>query len=123
MNTERTIAVIGLGYVGLPLAIEFGKKYRVIGFDTYRPRIEELERGEDHTLEADLIGMKQACDLYINTQKKGLSFTSNADDLHQVNTYIVTVPTPIDRFNMPLIIFSDRKVSIISPWHTRRTAR
>ena len=101
MNTERTIAVIGLGYVGLPLAIEFGKKYRVIGFDTYRPRIEELERGEDHTLEADLIGMKQACDLYINTQKKGLSFTSNADDLHQVNTYIVTVPTPIDRFNMP----------------------
>ncbi|MBQ5775061.1 MAG: nucleotide sugar dehydrogenase, partial [Paludibacteraceae bacterium] len=98
---DRSIAVIGLGYVGLPLAIEFGKKYRVIGFDVNKARVEELERGEDHTLEADLVGMKQACTTWQSTQKIGLSFSYNAEDLHQVNTYIVTVPTPIDDFNNP----------------------
>lgn len=98
---ERKIAVIGLGYVGLPLAIEYGKKYRVIGFDIYQARVEELENGKDHTLEADLIGMKQACDLYKTTGKVGLSFTNNPEELKAVNTYIVTVPTPIDQFNNP----------------------
>ena len=98
---NRIIAVIGLGYVGLPLAIEFGKKYRVIGFDIHQARVDELNHGEDHTLEADLVGMKQACDAYRVTQKIGLTFTSNPDDLRQANTYIVTVPTPIDRFNNP----------------------
>lgn len=98
---DRKIAVIGLGYVGLPLAIEYGKKYRVIGFDVYQPRVEELEAGKDHTLEADLVGMKQARDLYKSTGKGGLTFTSNPEELKQVNTYIVTVPTPIDRFNNP----------------------
>ena len=99
--TERVIAVVGLGYVGLPLAIEYGKKYRVIGFDVYQARVEELEAGKDHTLEADLVGMKQARDLYKSTGSVGLSFTSNPEELKQVNTYIVTVPTPIDRFNNP----------------------
>ena len=98
---DRVIAVIGLGYVGLPLAIEYGKKYRVIGFDIYQARVDELNRGEDHTLEADLVGMKQARDAYESTKKIGLTFTSNMEDLKQVNTYIVTVPTPIDRFNNP----------------------
>ena len=98
---NRIIAVIGLGYVGLPLAIEYGKKYRVIGFDIYQARVDELNRGEDHTLEADLVGMKQARDAYESTKKIGLTFTSNPEDLKQVNTYIVTVPTPIDRFNNP----------------------
>ena len=98
---NRVIAVIGLGYVGLPLAIEFGKKYRVIGFDIYQARVDELNRGEDHTLEDDLVGMKQARDAYESTKKIGLTFTSNIEDLKQVNTYIVTVPTPIDRFNNP----------------------
>ena len=98
---NRIIAVIGLGYVGLPLAIEFGKKYRVIGFDIHQARVDELNHGEDHTLEADLVGMKQACDAYGVTKKIGLTFTSNPDDLRQANTYIVTVPTPIDRFNNP----------------------
>ena len=98
---DRVIAVIGLGYVGLPLAIEYGKKYRVIGFDIYQARVDELNRGEDHTLEADLVGMKQARDAYETTKKIGLTFTSNPEDLKQVNTYIVTVPTPIDRFNNP----------------------
>ncbi len=98
---DRRIAVIGLGYVGLPLAIEYGKKYRVIGFDVYQPRVEELEAGKDHTLEADLVGLKQARDLFKSTGRVGLTFTSNLEELKAVNTYIVTVPTPIDRFNNP----------------------
>ena len=103
MNLEdRVIAVVGLGYVGLPLAIEYGKKYRVIGFDVNKARVAELEAGEDHTLEADLAGMAQARALFAESRgAKGLSFSANADDLVQANTYIVTVPTPIDRFNNP----------------------
>lgn len=99
--TNRVIAVVGLGYVGLPLAIEYGKKYRVIGFDIFEPRVAELQAGKDHTLEADLVGMKQARDLYETTKKVGLTLTSDISELKQVNTYIVTVPTPIDRFNTP----------------------
>ena len=99
--TNRVIAVVGLGYVGLPLAIEYGKKYRVIGFDIFEPRVAELNAGKDHTLEADLVGMKQARDLYETTKKVGLTLTSDISELKQVNTYIVTVPTPIDRFNTP----------------------
>ena len=102
MNLDnRVIAVIGLGYVGLPLAIEYGKKYRVVGFDVNQARVDELGRGEDHTLEADLEGMAQARALYESTHAKGLTLSSNAEDLRAVNTYIVTVPTPIDRFNNP----------------------
>ena len=67
MNTKK-IAVIGQRYVGLPLAIEFGKKYRTLGFDINASRIAELERGEDHTKEADLVGMKEATDLTKTTQ-------------------------------------------------------
>ncbi|MBE6312327.1 MAG: nucleotide sugar dehydrogenase [Bacteroidales bacterium] len=97
----RKIAVIGLGYVGLPLAIEFGKKYQVIGFDINKRRVEELSRGEDSTLEADLVGMKQAVELAKTSTDKGLVFSSNPEDLKAVNIYIVTVPTPIDEFNNP----------------------
>ena len=96
----QKIAVIGLGYVGLPLAIEFGKKYRVLGFDINQRRVEELQGGEDHTLEADLEGMKKATELYKNSEI-GLSFSHNENDLKDYNIYIVTVPTPIDRFNTP----------------------
>lgn len=99
--SDKKIAVVGLGYVGLPLAVEYGKKYRVLGFDVNKARIDELSAGKDHTLEADLIGMKQARDLYDTTHKIGLSFTSDPAALHEVNVYIVTVPTPIDRFNNP----------------------
>ncbi|MGN0186603.1 MAG: nucleotide sugar dehydrogenase [Paludibacteraceae bacterium] len=95
------IAIIGLGYVGLPLAIEFGKKYRVIGFDVNNRRVAELEHGEDHTLEADLVGMRQAVELYKATQQHGLSFSCDVNDLRQANIFIVTVPTPIDCFNNP----------------------
>lgn len=101
MLEDKVIAVVGLGYVGLPLAIEYGKKYRVVGFDVNKERVAELERGEDHTLEADLIGMKQARDAFATTGKIGLTFSSNREDLKAVNVYIVTVPTPIDKFNNP----------------------
>lgn len=101
MLEDKVIAVVGLGYVGLPLAIEYGKKYRVVGFDVNKERVAELERGEDHTLEADLIGMKQARDAFAATGKIGLTFSSDIEDLKAVNVYIVTVPTPIDKFNNP----------------------
>lgn len=95
------IAVIGLGYVGLPLAIEFGKKYKVLGYDINKTRVEELKQGHDHTLEADLEGMKVATELRKSNPELGLSFSSDENDLKGYNTYIVTVPTPINNFNMP----------------------
>lgn len=98
---EHKIAVIGLGYVGLPLAIEFGKKYKVIGFDINQKRVEELQSGFDHTLEAELDDMQEATSLRKSDPEKGLSFSFVESDLKDYNTYIVTVPTPINNFNMP----------------------
>ena len=95
------IAVIGLGYVGLPLAIEFGKKYKVLGFDINKDRVLELQEGVDHTLEADLVGLTTATNLRKSDSELGLSFSSDEADLKDYNTYIVTVPTPINKFNMP----------------------
>lgn len=100
-KADYTIAIVGLGYVGLPLAIEFGKKYRVIGFDINENRVKELESGADHTLEADLEGLKQASELFKQTGVAGLSFSSDVNELKKANVYIVTVPTPIDKFNNP----------------------
>ena len=85
------------------MAIEFGKKYRVLGFDIKAARIEELQAGEDSTLEADLEGMKIATDLYKKNEQIGLSFSSIQEDLKNFNTFIVTVPTPIDEFNNPVL--------------------
>ncbi len=99
MNAK--IAIIGLGYVGLPLAIEFGKKYKVLGYDINKVRVCELQNGEDHTMEADLAGMSVALKLRANDSELGLSFSSNENELKDYNTYIVTVPTPIDQFNSP----------------------
>lgn len=95
------IAIIGLGYVGLPLAIEFGKKYKVLGYDINTLRVEELQQGIDHTLEADLDGLLVATNLRKTNPNLGLSFSHNEEDLQDYNTYIVTVPTPINNFNMP----------------------
>ena len=100
MNEFR-IAIIGLGYVGLPLAIEFGKKYKVLGFDINQARVAELQQGIDHTLEADLKGLQKAVELQKTNPVLGLSFSSNENDLKSYNVYIVTVPTPINDFNMP----------------------
>ena len=93
MSAENIkIAIIGLGYVGLPLAVEFGKKYPTIGFDINSPRIAALISGRDSTLEVDEAELKQA------TQ---LSYTTDIEQLKSCNIYIVTVPTPIDSHKRP----------------------
>ena len=99
--TDFKIAVVGLGYVGLPLAIEFGKKYDVLGFDINKTRVTELQCGVDHTLEADLAGLHEATSLKKSGTFLGLTFSSNESDLKECTIYIVTVPTPINQFNMP----------------------
>ena len=86
------LAIIGLGYVGLPLAVEFGKKRFVIGFDINQKRINELKEGRDHTLETEPEELQAA---------QHLSFSTELADLSQCNCYIVTVPTPIDQHNQP----------------------
>lgn len=89
---DSQLAIIGLGYVGLPLAVEFGKYYPTLGFDINQARISELNKGEDHTLEVSSEELKQA---------GKLSYSSNLDDLRRANVYIVTVPTPIDKHRQP----------------------
>jgi len=91
----KKIAIIGLGYVGLPLAVEFGKKREVIGFDINQERITKLKGGNDSTLEVSLQELKCA------TQ---LSYSTNIDDIKDCEFYIVTVPTPIDKNKMPDLV-------------------
>ena len=102
MNIEdRKIAIIGLGYVGLPLAIEFAKKYRVVGYDIDKDRIIELQSGKDRTKEADIEALNFALNLAEESKDFGLFLSSSSDDIFSCNIFIVTVPTPIDRFNSP----------------------
>jgi UDP-N-acetyl-D-galactosamine dehydrogenase len=102
MTLENSkIAIIGLGYVGLPIAIEFGKKYKVLGFDINQARIEELKSGKDRTNEADLERLQFAMNLAIESDEVGLTFSSNIEELKSYNVFIVTVPTPIDQFKAP----------------------
>lgn len=89
---ELKIAIIGLGYVGLPLAVEFGKKTPVVGFDIHQKRIDELKSGQDHTLEVSPEELSQATNL---------SYSANLEDLKSCNFFIVTVPTPVDEVNRP----------------------
>lgn len=100
-NSNKKIAIIGLGYVGLPLAIEFGKKFKVIGFDINLTRISDLSQGKDRTNEADLSGLKIAMDLAQTNLELGLHFSSNVNELSTCNVFIVTVPTPINQFKAP----------------------
>jgi len=102
--SDKKIAIIGLGYVGLPLAIEFGKKFKVLGFDINQTRIEELNLLNDRTNEADLVGMKNALELDKSKAGLGLKFSANVEDLKNCNVFIVTVPTPIDQFKAPDLI-------------------
>ncbi|KCB23613.1 nucleotide sugar dehydrogenase, partial [Bordetella hinzii] len=90
--SELRPAIVGLGYVGLPLAVEFGKKRAVIGFDINTQRIEALRRGHDHTLEVDDKELAEA---------RHLSYTTDLEQLGRANVFIVTVPTPIDDFKQP----------------------
>ena len=92
MTHEKTIAIIGLGYVGLPLAVEFGKQRNVIGFDINPKRVTELQSGQDHTLECSPEELLQA---------KHLRFSCDTNDLQKACIFIVTVPTPVDQANRP----------------------
>ena len=101
MNSENIkIAVIGLGYVGLPLAVEFAKKYTVVGFDINQERVEELKKAKDNTLEveeSDLLSVLST------NSSNGFLPTINKDDIASSNVFIVTVPTPVDENNKPII--------------------
>ena len=103
---EKKIAVIGLGYVGLPLAVEFAKKYPTVGFDINGPRVDELMNGHDRTLEVEDDDLKKviASDL-ISTESngKGLYCTTAVGDIESSNFYIVTVPTPTDKNKRPVL--------------------
>ena len=91
MDSKR-IALIGLGYVGLPLAVEFGKKHQVIGFDISQSRINNLKNGIDTTLETTKQELKEALHL---------SYTTSPEDIKDCEIFIITVPTPIDRHKRP----------------------
>ena len=121
MNYQHHIAVIGLGYVGLPLALELSKKYPVIGFDINEERIYELNEGYDRTREADAMELENALARANASQsmvlegthitgditndlllaERGIKFSSDITELSKANTYIITVPTPIDKFKNP----------------------
>ncbi|MBO4632322.1 MAG: nucleotide sugar dehydrogenase [Lentisphaeria bacterium] len=91
-DRSAKVALIGLGYVGLPLAVEFGKHYDTIGFDIKQSRLDALRRGEDPTLETSPEELSAAVNL---------KYSGNQDDLRDRDIYIVTVPTPVDRFKQP----------------------
>jgi UDP-N-acetyl-D-galactosamine dehydrogenase len=91
---SKTIGIIGLGYVGLPLAVEFGRKYQTVGFDINTARISELEQGYDRTLEIESEKLKSS---------EHLTFSSNLDALKSCNVFVITVPTPVDINNRPVL--------------------
>jgi len=91
---KNKICIIGLGYVGLPLAHAFSSKYKVVGLDIYKTRIDELKRAYDRTLELNETQLKEALD-------NGIKFTCDTKDIEECNIYIVTVPTPIDKHKRP----------------------
>lgn len=100
MNTDIKIAIIGLGYVGLPLARLFATQYSVVGFDINQSRIDALKQGNDATLEIDSAILKQVL-VETSTHENGLYCTSTLAEIADCNYYIVTVPTPVDKNNRP----------------------
>lgn len=103
---EISIAVIGLGYVGLPLALELGKKYSVIGFDINQKRINSLKKGVDYTLEASYEDISSSTHIL---------FSNNLEDIAAQNTFIVTVPTPVDENNFPDLTHLINASSMLGP--------
>ncbi|MGO3655371.1 MAG: nucleotide sugar dehydrogenase, partial [Sphingobacterium sp.] len=103
MNTNRKIAVIGLGYVGLPLARLFATKYPTLGFDINQKRVDELRLGKDLTLEVedDILQAALVDDNPLSTGNIGLYCSNQLNDIEEANFYIVTVPTPVDKHNRP----------------------
>lgn len=100
----RKIAVIGLGYVGLPLAVEFGKKYQTVGFDINADRVDQLNKGKDLTLEVEDKELQEVLASSKDFDNDGLYVTTNIEDLKHSNFYIVTVPTPTDKNNRPVLV-------------------
>ncbi len=94
IKNNTKIAIIGLGYVGLPLAVEFGKIFETVGFDINISRISELEKGYDSTLEVDIMELQES---------KKLLYTTNTSDIQSCNIFIITVPTPIDEHKKPVL--------------------
>jgi len=92
---DSKIAIIGLGYVGLPLSIEFGKVFKTIGFDTKKSRVADLKRGHDSSFEVTREKFQES---------KQLTFTNDVNDIANCNVYIITVPTPIDEYKKPNLI-------------------
>ena len=99
---DKKIAIIGLGYVGLPLAVAFAEKYKVIGFDINPHRVNELNSGTDETLEIESELLNRVLDID-NTNSIGLYLTTEKEALSDCNIYIVTVPTPTDKHNRPVL--------------------
>ena len=99
---NKKIAIIGLGYVGLPLAVAFAKKYKVIGFDINSKRVSELNSGNDATLEIESESLNQVLDIN-NVNLIGLHLTTEKEALSDCSIYIVTVPTPTDKHNRPVL--------------------
>ena len=100
MKENPTIAIIGLGYVGLPLAVAFAEKYRVIGFDINTERVAELSSARDHTLEVSDSDLANAL---VIENGNGLSVTTRPQDMEAASVYIVTVPTPTNKYNQPVL--------------------
>ncbi len=107
MHKQYKIAILGLGYVGLPLAVAFAEKYKVVGFDTNLSRVGELKKFNDRTLEISDEQLKNVIvsdENYVNNNfTNGLFTTMNASDLADCNFFIVTVPTPTDKYNRPVL--------------------
>ncbi len=101
---DYRIAIIGLGYVGLPLAVEFGKKYPTVGFDINQNRIDELNNGEDTTLEVENSELASVLASSKDFDNDGLFLTTDPQKLEHSNFYIVTVPTPTDKNNRPVLV-------------------
>ena len=100
MKDQPTIAIIGLGYVGLPLAVAFAEKYRVIGFDINEARIAALKLGTDHTLE---VSDENLLKVLRGTEAGSLTVTADASVMEAATVYIVTVPTPTNKYNQPVL--------------------
>ena len=100
LKKDSTIAIIGLGYVGLPLAVAFASKYQVIGFDIKPKRVEELQRANDTTLE---VTNKELKNSLLSNTRNCLTITSAVHDIKKANVYIITVPTPINDQRQPLL--------------------
>ena len=99
MKEQPTIAIIGLGYVGLPLAVAFAGKYRIIGFDIDPNRVSELQQGRDHTHEVE----ESELQAVLKSETNGLTVTDDSSLLSEASVFIVTVPTPTNKFNQPVL--------------------